>query len=357
MADPMSEDKELRGLVAWARREWPSGEPGELAVEPMLADGSLRRFARLSAGMRTLVAMSNPGNPPENLSWDYLAAHLGRLGLPVARVLAADHETGRFLMEDLGSGSLMDAAQAAGEDREALAGLYRPALAMLARLQAKGGEGLDTSLCYDTPELTPEVLRRQEAGYFMRELVLGAAAWPTDELPPELEEELIDFCRQAGQAQPRGLVHRDLQSRNIVYEHGRYGLVDFQGARLGPAQYDLASLLHDPYVHLPWELRECLMGEYLELRAAEGPFDEQAFLAGWAAVSASRLMQALGAFAFLTRRRDRPHFAASVAPALESLGRVMADPSLLGYAALGRVVCEVGARLGPASFSFLGKME
>ncbi|MCF8032154.1 MAG: phosphotransferase [Desulfarculaceae bacterium] len=353
----MPEDRRQEELAAWARRVWPGEEPGELAMEPVAADGSLRLFLRLRAGLRSLVAMSNPDNPAENLSWEYLASHLGRLGLPVARVLAADQKAGRFLMEDLGSGSLMEAALELGDDQEALAALYRPVLAMLARLQARGGEGLDTSLCHDTPELTPEVLRAQEANYFLRELVLGAAAWPQEELPPGLEDELDAFCALAGQAGPRGLVHRDFQSRNIVYGRGRYGLVDFQGARLGPAQYDLASLLHDPYVQLPWGLRERLVDEYLELRAAEGAFDREAFRAGWAAVSASRLMQALGAFSFLTRKRNRPHFAASVAPALTSLGRVMADPGLAAYSALGRVITGAPGRLGPESFAFSGKMQ
>lgn len=100
------------------------------------------------------------------------------------------------------------------------------------------------------------MLREQEANYFLRELVLGAAGWQPEELPPELEDELEVLCRLAGEARPRALVHRDFQSRNVVYYRGRYGLVDFQGARLGPAQYDLASLLHDPYVQLPWSLRQ-----------------------------------------------------------------------------------------------------
>ncbi|MBU1277438.1 MAG: phosphotransferase [Proteobacteria bacterium] len=344
-------------LAAWALEAWPSGRPDQLRVEPLAADGSLRIFLRLRAGVRSLVAMANPVNPPENLAWEYLAAHLGRLSLPVARVLAVDQKAGRFLMEDLGGGSLMEAVAAAGKDQEAVAALYRPVLAMLALLQAKGAQDLDTSLCYDGPELTPEVLRQQEAGYFLRELVLGAAGWQPEELPPELDEELDVFCRLAGQARPRGLVHRDFQSRNIVYTNGRYGLVDFQGARLGPAQYDLASLLHDPYVQLPWSIRERLLAEYLELLAAQGPFKQGEFRAGWAPVSASRLMQALGAFAFLTRKRNRPHFAASVAPALTSLARVMDDPTMAGFAGLRQVANQTPARLGPHSFDFLGELQ
>lgn len=351
-------ERDLAGeLAAWAQEAWPGKRPEEIRVEPLAADGSLRIFLRLKAGVRSLVAMANPVNPPENRSWEYLANHLGRLGLPVARVLAVDQEAGRFLMEDLGGGSLMEAVAAAGKDQEAVAALYRPVLAMLALLQARGARGLDTSLCYDGPELTPEVLRRQEAGYFLRELVLGAAGWQPEELPPELDQELAVLCRLAGEARPRGLVHRDFQSRNIVYYKGRYGLVDFQGARMGPGQYDLASLLHDPYVQLPWSLRERLLAEYLELLAAQGPLDQGEFRAGWAAVSASRLMQALGAFAFLTRKRNRPHFAASVAPALHSLARVMDDPTLADLAGLRQVVNQTPARLGPHSFGFLGELQ
>ncbi|RJX31060.1 MAG: hypothetical protein C4525_12130 [Desulfarculus sp.] len=352
----MPEANYIDGLRDWARQHWPGGDPGPLAAEVIAADGSVRRFLRLTGGGRSLVAMANPGNPPENRAWQGLAGHLAGLGLPVARVLAADLAAGRFLMEDLGRGSLMAAVQASQGDPEAVAGLYEPVLALLARLQARGADGLDLALCYDGPELTPEFLLDQEAGYFLRELVLGAAGIEPAELPPGLEEELGAVSELAGRAGPRGLVHRDFQSRNIVYEAGRYGLVDFQGARLGPAQYDLASLLQDPYVQLDWGLRQRLLGRYLELRGGEGPFDARAFRAGWAAVGASRLMQALGAFSFLTRRRNRPHFAASVPLALASLERLLDDPSLAGFPALAGLVRTLPARLGPHSFDFLGEL-
>lgn len=351
----MPEANQIDGLRGWARQHWPGGDPGPLAAEPIAADGSLRTFLRLTGGGRSLVAMSNPDNPPENRAWHYLAGHLGALGLPVARVLAADLPTGRFLMEDLGEGSLMQAVQAAVGDQGAIAGLYEPVLVLLARLQAHGAQGLDLGICFDGAELTPEFLLDQEAGYFMRELVLGAAELEPEELPEELPAELEAFCQMAGRARPRGLVHRDFQSRNIIYQAGRYGIVDFQGARLGPAQYDPASLLHDPYVQLDWDLRTRLGERYLALRQAEGPFDAQAFRAGWAAVSASRLMQALGAFAFLTRRRNRPHFAASVPLALASLARLFNDPSLAAFPALAGLLRLLPARLGPASFDFRGE--
>lgn len=334
----------VAALTAWARAVWPGGDPGEAAARPIPADGSPRLFVRLTAGGRSLVALANPDNPPENRAWHFLAGHLAGLGLPVARVLAADPDGGRFLMEDLGAESLQEAVLAAGGEPEAVAALYEPALAALARLQAHGHRGMDLSLCFDGPELTPEFLRRREAGYFLERFVtqgcgLGPEAWPAG-----LERDLDRLCRAAGLAAPRGLVHRDYQSRNLVRERGRLGLVDFQGARLGPAQYDLAALVHDPYVDLPWELRRRLVERYLELRDAEGPFDRQAFRQGWPFVAASRLMQALGAYAFLTMERRRAHFAAFAAPALAALKRLAATPPLDDLSALGELLAQLPAR-------------
>jgi len=333
-------------IAEWARAHWPGGDPGPLAPEMVAADGSVRLFLRLQAGNKSLVAMSNQDNPPENRAWHYLAGHLAKLGLPVARVLAADLEEGLFLMHDLGRGSLQGAVLAVSGPQE-IAALYEPVLAMLARLQARGAEGFDASICFDSKKLSPEFLLQREAGYFLEEFVLGACGLAASQLPDGLKQDLAELCQRAGQARPQGLVHRDFQSRNIVYEDGRLGLVDFQGARLGPAQYDLASLLHDPYVDLPLELRQRLKSRYMELRAAEGEFDPDGFEAGWPFVSASRVMQALGAYAFLTRRRGRAHFAAYIAPALASLRHVCRENALRDLISLGKLVDSLPRDLAP----------
>ncbi|KMY66630.1 hypothetical protein AAU61_16035 [Desulfocarbo indianensis] len=336
-------------LKSWARENWPGGDPGSINWEPVAADGSARLFLRLTGRGQSLVAMSNPANPAENRAWHYLAGHLGGLGLPVARVLAADLERGLFLMEDLGRGSLQEAALAAAGP-EQLASLYEPVLAMLARLQAKGGQGFDLSVCFDGPELTPAFLREREAGYFLEEFILGACGLGREGLPPGLDRDLDRLCQLAGGARPRGLVHRDFQSRNIVWQNGRLGLVDFQGARLGPAQYDLAALLYDPYVDLEPETRILLMERYLALRTQEGPFDREAFLQGWPYVAACRLMQALGAYAFLSRKRGRTHFALYAEPALDSLRRLCEEPALAGFQSLGGLLESLPGRLPPEAF-------
>src|SRR2546423_10254052 len=69
---------------------------------------------------------------------------------------------------------------------------------------------------------------------------------------------------------PRLLVHRDFQSQNIIMRNGQAHLIDFQGMRPGLAEYDLASLLFDPYVNFSRAECEELLTDYEAKRAAAG---------------------------------------------------------------------------------------
>lgn len=322
-------------LAQWARTVWPGGDPGPLDLEPITPDGSTRHFLRLMGGGRRLVAMANPANPAENRAWHYLSRHLAKRGLPVAEVWAADLNHGRFLMQDLGRTSLQEAAQRRSDDPEALFAIYEPVLEMLAWMQAQAAQDLDLGACFDGPRLDGDFLFRREASYFLTQFVAGACGLAPAAWPANLVAELTELCRLAGRARPQGFTHRDFQSRNLVWENGRLGLVDFQGGRLGPAQYDLASLINDPYVDLPWPLRERLLARYLALREPLGGLDPEQFLAGWPYVALSRAMQSLGAYAFLCRQRGRGHFAAYAAPALATLRRLAALAELASFPSLG----------------------
>src|SRR5213078_4022853 len=98
---------------------------------------------------------------------------------------------------------------------------------------------------------------------------------------------------------PRVLVHRDFQSQNIIIQNGQAKLIDFQGMRPGLAEYDLASLLFDPYVELSAAERSELIDYYRQKqtdngRKVNGQFDDTLQLCAM-----QRMMQALGAYGFL----------------------------------------------------------
>lgn len=323
--------------LVWARRSFPGLDPSRVCALP--AAGSSRALTRLFHTGGTLVLVENPGLPTdapnENDSFVYLAAHLGARGVPVPGVLAYKRSRGWLLIEDLGDLDLMAEARRAldagtREDRALLATRYREALAILVRLQVEGAAGFDPRRTYNPPRYDVALMREWEAGYFLRELIAGHLALTP---PAGLDTELARLAERAAEAGSGLLLHRDFQSQNLKIHLGGLCVIDFQGARFGPPQYDLAALLLDPYVALPADLRAELFESYLVAFASRTGEDPQRFAALFPAVAAHRLMQALGAYGFLGNRRGKPAFLAHIPAALrllaETLRPVAAETPLL----------------------------
>src|SRR5437773_11741396 len=127
-------------------------------------------------------------------------------------------------------------------------------------------------------------------------------------------------------ALPRVLVHRDFQSQNIIVRSGHAFLIDFQGMRPGLAEYDLASLLFDPYVRFSPAEREVLYSYYVERRGLSSTRQMRETLR---LCAMQRLMQALGAYGFLGLVKGSQHFLAHVPSALHALRNLIADIDLL----------------------------
>jgi N-acetylmuramate 1-kinase len=123
---------------------------------------------------------------------------------------------------------------------------------------------------------------------------------------------------------PRVLVHRDFQSQNIIIQNGQANLIDFQGMRPGLAQYDVASLLFDPYVELSGAEQSELISYYRQKqtdngRRVDGDFDYTLRLCAM-----QRLMQALGAYGFLGLIRGHQDFLQYIPRAVRSLREIVA---------------------------------
>lgn len=311
--------------LRWAASVLPAFDP---ASSPPPRDlpgaGSERRLSRLFLPGASVILVENPlppsPGPDENDSFVYLSAHLRERGLPVPEVLAYHRETGVYLMEDLGDEDLFQAV-AGGLPEKGLRRLYGEAVLLLARMQVRGREGFDPGRCHSPSRYDRDLMLNWESGYFHRELLAGHLG-----LGPPAPALAGEYRRLAARAEEAGadfFLHRDFQSMNLKVRDGRLWIIDFQGARLGPPQYDLAALLYDPYVDLPERLREALLEEYLEAFLPQSGLARGLFLSCFPAVAAHRLMQALGAFAFLGLRRGKPRFLAFIPAALRLLGEIL----------------------------------
>ncbi len=297
-----------------------------ITLRPVGRGGSDRDYCRVAVSDRDPVILMRYGRlREENNYYAGIAGFLKEIGVAVPALLGHDPERGFLLMEDLGDEDLFAFRDAPGEFRR---GLYEKTLALAARLHAfppgrlPGGVRL-------MPGFSPE-LYRWERDYFREQClrkVCGLEISASDE--GALEAELAALAGRLLETPPV-LVHRDLQSQNVMIVKGEPVLIDFQGMRPGSPFYDLASLLCDPYAGIGEAERRLLLGYYYDL--SRPPCGREEFLELFLLAAAQRLMQALGAYGFLGLERGKTHFLAHIPPALELLidvtGRTGALPLL-----------------------------
>lgn len=315
-----------------------------LSWEEIAGDGSERRFYRVTAGRGKSWVVMVHEHPPtdqrgvtENDSFLYIAQHLKGKGLPVPEIYHHDKARGWFIMEDLGDCHLQTEVMGMKGDQGRLIETYHRVIDVLVLIQVEGRKGFDLAHTHNVP-YDQEFMLAWESGYFHRAFLLDYLG--LDIPAEELREEMEDLARRAGEAPQDYFLYRDFQSRNIMTRDGKLGLVDFQGGRLGPLQYDLASLLLDPYVELDRGMREELLAYYLGHIQERIPLDLQEFRELYPFVALHRAMQILGAFAFLTKGRGLKFFQSYIPPALRNLRTLLGDTCFDPYKRLKRVVFE-----------------
>lgn len=287
----------------------------------LAGDGSDRVFYRLSQDGHTMI-LADHGitlNEPvcEAAAYERIGRHLMNRGLPVPKIYWGDRFAGHVYLEDLGDTHLETVVkQGASENTRAL---YRDALKSLARMSVKGAKGFLSKWTFQTERYDKPLIVERECRYFMDAFVkgcLGQDLW-TDELAGDFSD-LADLALRYG---CDGFMHRDFQSRNILVKDGRCYFIDFQSGRLGPVQYDLASLLIDPYTGLDPEFQDELVDffirEYRELK----PVDTAEFLESYRYLKITRNLQMLGAFGFLSKVKGKTWFAEHIPLALANLRR------------------------------------
>jgi len=314
-----------------------------LSWEEIAGEGSGRRFYRITAkdGSWVVMVHEHPSRDrrgvTENDSFLYIAQHLKGKGLPVPEIYHHDRTRGWFIMEDLGDCHLQAAVMGIKGDQGRLIETYHGVIDVLVLIQVEGGKGFDLARTHNVP-YDQAFMLAWESGYFHFAFLVDYLGL---DIPDEkLREELEDLALRAVTAPQDYFLYRDFQSRNIMIRDGEVGLVDFQGGRLGPLQYDLASLLLDPYVDLDGEVQEELLAYYLEHIQEWIPLDPQEFRTLYPFVALHRAMQVLGAFAFLTKARGLGFFRSYIPPALGNLRTLLGDTCFDPYKKLKRVVFE-----------------
>lgn len=259
----------------------PSWERFTLA--PLAGDASARQYFRVAVegapSSLILMALGETGGAEEygsltgeddELPFVHVQRFMSSLGLPVPRIHAWCPRCRLMILDDLGDETLYDRIQQVG--LAASLPLYRKALSHLAMLQIRGARALPDAQQLARQAFTAELFRWEFEHY----LEFGIDAEGIRLKPAARARLSAHFDRLSAElaALPRVVVHRDFHSKNLMIVGDDVGIIDFQDALLGPAAYDLVSLLRDAYVTLPEADVTSLIDHYRrEVEAAGGAAD------------------------------------------------------------------------------------
>jgi aminoglycoside/choline kinase family phosphotransferase len=133
------------------------------------------------------------------------------------------------------------------------------------------------------------------------------------------------------------LTHRDYHARNLMMRGDEMHIIDYQDARMGPASYDVASLLSDPYTTLSHEVVLELIEAFIQSKAqSKLPLPNvDEFRVELKLMTVQRMLKAMGTYASQAAVGNSV-YVPYIEPALEralaamkSLGRFDATRALL----------------------------
>lgn len=288
---------------------------------PLSPDGSTRRFFRIMSGSISICLAVFPGSDTpsemaEASSVYEIGSHLNAKGVAVPEIYGRDEESGLVLFEDLGDVRIHDFFLANGEDKDGLVESYQEIILKLLFMQFRGAENFDTAWCWDSTHYDVELMISRESQYFERAFLNGFVNIVSSK---GLSEEFQEIALVAGSCETTCFLHRDFQSRNIMLKDKDIRFIDFQGGRIGPPGYDLASLLIDPYVGLSEDQQSKLLYYYTQNLPEFSTCNIDNFLKTFEFLALQRNLQIVGAYAFLLKERKREFFKQYIKPSLSSL--------------------------------------
>jgi aminoglycoside/choline kinase family phosphotransferase/dTDP-glucose pyrophosphorylase len=301
-------------------KAFPGYDYGDIKISGLKGDGSDRRWFRVSSQDNSLI-LADHGirkslSTNETDSFIAIGNHLNAKGLPVPGIILHDAFSGLVLLEDLGDTNLQSIIINSGSRSEIIS-WYKQVISCLAELSITGRKDFDTSWTYQTPIYSTDMILEKECRYF-------TDAFIKDFLDKEIEfeelkNEFLIIASRAVEHKVEGFMHRDMQSRNIMVKEGNIYFIDFQGGRIGPLQYDLASLLIDPYVSLPSEIRLELLDYSAGIVSSVTGIDAEKFRLCFRYCSITRNLQILGAFGYLSKVKGKAFFENYIPDAVKTL--------------------------------------
>ncbi len=301
-------------MVLFARDSLGLSENVDTRLVPLEGRGSDRMYYRFFWDKgHSAILVHYRTTRIENAYYANIARYLIEMDIPVPPVINHDPGVCLILMKDLGERDLW---QFRDEPWAVRKSLYEKTLRIVHRLHSLPVAQFPAEKVHLTDPFGPW-LYRWERDYFKTNFIEGLCGLQLDaDISDCLEAELISLAERLS-AGSLSLVHRDLQSQNVMIYENEPFLIDFQGMRFGTRFYDLGSILCDPYVRISADERLDLLSFYYGLSNPD--LEWSTFQNSFWEAAAQRLMQALGAYGFLGITKGLKNYLVHIPAGIQNL--------------------------------------
>ena len=319
---PTSRTAKTDLLLRQTRIHFPRLEEAKVKITPIEKGGSDRKFYRVRCSPdQTIILVKYNFEREENRHYVEIAEFLATHKILAPKIYFHDPAEGLIWIEDLGKTDLWSYREESWLVRRAF---YESALDEIVKLHClpeEAGRAIQKSL----PAVFDAALYRWEQNYFF-ENCLGGHFGVEEKKRSELTAlPALNLIAEQLAQRPRVLVHRDFQSQNIIIRNAQAHLIDFQGMRPGLAEYDLASLLFDPYISFSPAEREELLTAYEKKREAALLPVSPRFREIFRLCGMQRLMQAMGFYGFAALVKGNKTFLNYVPAGMQSLRSLVGE--------------------------------
>lgn len=252
-------------------------------------------------------------NIRENESFLYYSQVFSELNLSTPSIFAVSEDQKMYIQEFLGEHTLSDIIAKEGLS-ENVKTLVKQTLEKLYHLQILTQDKIDfeNTFEYEAYDELPVI----HDLYYFKNFVADILELQYHK--STLLKEFKKIAMLVENLQPKGLMIRDFQARNIMVDKkGSVSFIDYQSAMEGPLMYDVISFLFQAKANFPEDFKYEMLEYYIQLFGN----DEIKIQLKQSVkpLQMMRFLQVLGAYGFRGLIQRKPHFMASLEQGIKNI--------------------------------------
>lgn len=284
-------------------------------ISNLKADASERKIYRIKSGDNTYIGIFNE-HADENNAFINFSKAFKVNGFNVPEIYAVSGDKLFYLEEDLGNTSLFKIIFS--DDSIDVMPLYKKSVSDLIKFQLIGKDIINFKDCYQTEVFDQTVIESDLFKFneyyttlFLKNTIDG-----------KIIQDIIRISdRMLSEIDCGYFLYRDFQPRNIMIRANELYYIDYQSGRKGPLHYDLASFLYSGSIKINEDQRNALTDYYLnEVQGyIDIVIDKDKFKSDLYFFVLLRLIQMLGSYAYLYKKRNDNDVLKKISGALNNL--------------------------------------